>query len=209
VISKPIQGKGILARFLEQGIKILLIRECKKISNLKIDIFASSLQIIKGELPKIQIFSEDINYKDLLFDKVELEASQIKIDFNLLNKELNFNNNPKIKLKISFSEKSIKNILLSNNWNWIGNTISKEILNKYKLDDIKIKKDKLQIISSKNNNYKLEQVKLTSNTGKIYLKNMTNNKTFLIPIEEKIYINKLNIVNNLLIIFADTSISFE
>ncbi len=209
MISKPIQGKGILARFLEQGIKILLIRECKKISNLKIDIFASSLQIIKGELPKIQIFSEDINYKDLLFDKVELEASQIKIDFNLLNKELNFNNNPKIKLKISFSEKSIKNILLSNNWNWIGNTISKEILNKYKLDDIKIKKDKLQIISSKNNNYKLEQVKLTSNTGKIYLKNMTNNKTFLIPIEEKIYINKLNIVNNLLIIFADTSISFE
>ena len=83
MIAKRIKEKGILAKLLEKGIKILLIKECKKISNLKIDIISSSTQIIKGEIQKINIIAEDINYKDLLFDEFELEANHLKINFKL------------------------------------------------------------------------------------------------------------------------------
>ena len=86
MINKRIQDKGILAKFLEQYIRFLLTKECKKISNLKIDIISSSTQIIKGEIQKINIIAEDINYKNLLFDEIELYANQLKINFKFTNK---------------------------------------------------------------------------------------------------------------------------
>ena len=48
MIFNQIHEKGILAKLLEKGLKIFLKNECKKIGKVKIDIFASSLQIIKG-----------------------------------------------------------------------------------------------------------------------------------------------------------------
>ena len=210
MISKRIQDKGILAKLLEQGIKILVIKYCKKIGSISIDILASSNQIIKGELQKINIIAEDINYKDLLFDRVELEANQIEIKFKLTNKELNFKNNPIIKFKLSLSEDSLKTILLSKNWSCIRARICKEILNKEKLEDVKLRNDKLLIKGYKNNmnNNQVEQINIKAEKGKIYLENKTYNKTIQVPMENKIYIENINIENNLIKISANSSLSF-
>ena len=59
-----------------------------------------------------------------------------------------------------------------------------------------------------NNIYKEELIEIILNTGKIHLKNLSNKKTIQIPIEEKIYIENVNIENNLINIFANSSISF-
>ena len=72
MIAKRIKEKGILTKLLEQGIKILIIKECKKIRNLKIDIISTSTQIFKGVIEKINISAEDINYKDLFFDELQI-----------------------------------------------------------------------------------------------------------------------------------------
>ena len=210
MISKPIQGKGILAKLLEKGIKILVIKECKNISNLKIDIISSSTQIVKGEIQKINIIAKDINYKDLLFDEFELEANNLKIILRLTTKELCFKNNPIIKFKISLSQNSLKTILFSNNWNWIKNIISKEILSQGELEDIKIKNNKFLIKSSKKNNTinEIEEINIKADNGKIYLKNRKENKTVKIPIEDKIYIENVTMENNSVNIFANSSISF-
>ena len=210
MISKRIQDKGILAKLLEQGIKILVIKYCKKIDSIRIDIIASSIQIIKGELQKINIIAEDINYKDLLFDRVELEANQIKIKFKLTDKELDFKNNPIIKFKLSLSEDSLKTVLLSKNWSWIGASICKEILNKEKLEDVKLRNNKLLIKGYKNNmnNNLLEQINIKAEKGKLYLGNKSYNKTMQVPMENKIYIENIYIENNLIKISANSSLSF-
>ena len=210
MISKRIQEKGILVKFLEKGIKILVIKHCKKISNLKIDIISSSTQIVKGEIQKINIIAKDINYKDLLFDEFELEANNLKIILRLTTKELCFKNNPIIKFKISLSQNSLKTILFSNNWNWIKNMISKEILSQDKLEDIKIKNKKFLIKASKKNNTinEIEEINIKADNGKIYLKNRKENKTVKIPIEDKIYIENVTMENNSVNIFANSSISF-
>ena len=210
MIVKQIKQKGILTKFLEQGIKILIIKECKKIRNLKIDIISTSTQIIKGEIKKINISAEDINYKDLFFDELQLEADNLKINFKLINKELYFKDNPKIKFKILLSQSSVRTALLSDKWNWIGDKISNEILNLEKLIDIKIKDGQLLIKASKNN-LSVNQVKrinIKTERGKIYLENKDYNKIIQIPIEDKIYIKNVNIENNLINICASSSISF-
>ena len=198
--------KSILAKLLEQGLRILLIKECKKIGHLKINLIATSIQIIKGEIQKINIIAKDINYKYLLFDEVELEASQIKVSFNLTNKELKFRNNPIINFKISFSESSLKEILLSNNWNGIKNLISNLLLKHERLKDLKIRNNKLLLEAFESNI--LEQVNIKTENGKVYLVNKDNNKIIQIPIEDKIYIKNINFKNNIINIFANSSISF-
>ena len=211
MISKLNKEKGILANLLEQGIRILLIKECKKIINIKIDIIASSIEIIKGEIQKINIIAEDINYKDLLFDAVQLESTQIKMNFNLKNKEFDFKNKPKVNLKVSLSGTSMKKILLSKKWNWIGAMINNKILNQGKLEDIKIKNNQILIKASKDNSsiIKEENINIKEEKGKIYLENKSYNKnTMNIPIEDKVFIKNVNIENNLIIIFAYSSISF-
>ena len=210
MIEKRIQEKGILAKLLEKGIKILLVKECKKISNIKINIISSSTQIIRGEIERITILAEDINYKDLLFDEFDLEANNLKINFKLPNKELSFINNPIIKFHISLSKNSLRNILLSDNWNWIGNMISKEILNKEKLEDIEISNGQLLMKASEENITlnKSEQINIKIEKGKVYLENKTYNKSIRIPIEDKIYIENVKIENNLIKICASSPISF-
>tara|TARA_Y100001978_G_C23625827_1_gene400839 strand:- start:367 stop:984 length:618 start_codon:yes stop_codon:yes gene_type:complete len=204
MIVKQIQGKGILAKLLEQCVRILILKECKKINNLKINIISSSANIIKGEIQKINISAENINYKDLLFDKFELEGDNIKIIIKLTNKELYFKNNPIIKFKISLSQKSVKAILFSNSWDWISEVISNEILNKEKLEDIEIINDELLIKATKNEEQKLN---IKTEKGKIYLRNKNNKKSIQIPIEDKIFIENIYTEDNLINIIANSPIS--
>ena len=210
MISKRIKEKGILAKLLEKYIHILVIKECKKIGVIKIDITATSIQIIKGIIKKINIVAEDINYKDLFFDAIELEANNVRIKLKINNNELNFKNNFITKFKISLSENSLKTVLLSSSWNWIAGIISNEILNQDKLEDIKIKNDHILMSTSKDkkNINQVERVDIKAENGSIYLENKAYNKSIRIPIEEKIYIKNLNIENNLINISADSSIDF-
>ena len=207
--SQKIQDKGILAKLLEKGIKILIRNECNRIGSIQINIYASSLQIIKGLIKKIYIIGKNINYKDLLFDKIELEANEVKINLKLINKELKFKNDFSTNFTISLSEESLKKTLLSNNWKWIGSMISKEILSQDKLEDIKIKNSQILIKASKDNNTIEEaNIDIKILNGKIYLKSKKYNKTFMIPIEDKIYVKNIIIHNNLIVISAISSISF-
>ena len=208
--SKQIKDRGILVKLLEKGIRILVIKECKKISNLRVDIVSSSNQIFKGEIKKINIIAEDINYKDLLLDQFDLESNQLKINFKLANKKLYFRNNPILKFKISLSQNSLRAVLFSNSWNWIGNMISKEILNQEKLEDVRISNNQLLMKASdkKININQGEKIDIKTDKGKLYFENKTYNKIIQIPIEDKIYIENVNIENNLINIFANSSISF-
>jgi len=210
MISNQIKKTGILSKLLEHGIKIFLKKECRKIDNLKIDVIASSIQIIKGIIPKIYIKASDVNYKKLLFDEIELEANDVKILFNKHNKKLDFENNFKINLKISLSETSLKKILFSQNWKWIGDIISQEISNQVKLEDIKLENDKIFFETSNKRQIinKNDKFDIKAEEGKLYLENTACHKSIKIPIEDKVFIKNVNIHNNLIRLSAESSISF-
>ena len=210
MIAKWIKEKGILTKLLEKGIKFLVIKECKKIRNLKIDIISTSTQIFKGVIQKINISAEDINYKDLFFDELQIEADNLKINFKLTTKELKFTNDPLIKFKISLTQSSLRTILLSKNWHWIGDKISKEILNEEKLIDIKIRNGKLLMKTSNKdiNIIKEHLINVKTEKGKVYLNNEARNRIIQIPVEDKIYIKKIYIGDNSINICASSSISF-
>ena len=208
--SRLFQERGILAKLLEKGIEILLKKECQRISKVEINIIASSLQIIRGAIKNINIIAEDINYKDLLFDGIELDANDVKIIFQINKKEFSIKNNFIIKFKILISENSLKGILLSKRWNWIRSMITEEVLNQNKFNSVKIRNNQILIETIKENNIvnKIEKISLKAKKGKIYLENESYRKSFKVPIEDKVYIKDLNIENDLIMIFAKSSVSF-
>ena len=71
-----------------------------------------------------------------------------------------------------------------------------EILNQNKLQDIKLRNDQLLMKGYKNNitlNQGIRQIKIKADRGKVYLENKTTKRLFKIPIEDKIYIENINI----------------
>ncbi len=199
--------KGLFSNLLENGTKILLKKQCKKIGHLTIDITARPIDLIKGFIKKFYIKAKDINYQDLLFDEIELEANEVKIIFKLTNKELSFKNNLIVQFKISISENSLKKILLSDHWSWIEEIISKKLLTHSKLEDLKIRNDNITIITNHPNEEVRINIKVIKN--KIYLESKKNNKSFKIPLEDKVKVENVNIKNNVIIISANSLVSFN
>ena len=202
------KGRGIIIRLIEKGLEIYIRKECNEIRELKINIFASAKEIIKGLVNKINILAKNINYKELKLDKIELEAKDINISYKLNSNQLKFKNNFKVNFEIILSENSLKEILLYSCWSWIGDMISKEILNLNKLKDINIKNDKIQIKGIKNTNIinKIKQIDIKLEKGKIYLEEKSSKKLFKIPIEDKVYIKNIYIHKNLIYIKANSLI---
>ena len=199
---------SFLARLIEKIIEIFLKKECNKINKININIDSSNINIIKGSIKNIHIIGEGINYKELLFDEIKLEANEVNILIKLRTKELKFKKSFTIKFSILLSENSLKKILLSDKWKWLGTMISLKIMNKNKLEDVKIKENKIEIKASNynKNSHEIEKVNIIQKAGKIYLEKEKTNKLINIPIEDKIYINNVNINNDTIIIDAISSI---
>ena len=88
--------------------------------------------------------------------------------------------------------------------------ISKEILNEEKLRDIMIRDGQLLMKTSQKNITfnQVEQINIKTEKGRVYLGNKTYNKIIEIPLEDKVYVEKIKIENNLIKIFANSPISF-
>tara|TARA_B100000700_G_scaffold82473_1_gene92892 strand:- start:6790 stop:7431 length:642 start_codon:yes stop_codon:yes gene_type:complete len=198
--------RSILARLLEKGIEIILRKECKKISDLQIKIFASTKQIFKGLINKIHIEAKDINYKELYLDEVDLETEKVNIQFRI-NKELKLKNDFSIDLKIKLSEKSLKRILFSKNWSWIKDLLSREMLNTNNLDNLKIINDQIELEAITGTSKNIERINIGSKNGKIFLENKSNNKSILIPIEDKVYIKSTDLKDNSITLLANSTVS--
>ncbi len=201
--------KGILAELIKKGIEIFLKKKCRMIKNININISSSNRDILKGEISQLMITAEEVNYNELLFNKIELQTSKLSIHYRIINKQINSENSFLLKIKLSITGDSLKKMLISQDWGWIGGLISKELLNVSKLTDLKIENNIIELKGSNMNNTdnKTELVEIKSKEGKIYLKNINNIYSMTIPIEDKIYINHINIVEDKININAEAETS--
>ena len=209
MIISTIAEKGILSRLIEKGIEFLLKKLCNEINIINIDIFASSTQIVKGEINRINLKAKEINYKELLFDEIELDADNLKFNYKINKKKLFFKKEFIVEIKIKLSEKSVRKILSNKNWDWIGCLISKTILNLNSLKNIIIQNNEIKLEGfNKNINYYEEEiVGIYTEEGKLYIKDKSCKKVLEIPIDKNIYINKSIIQNNLIIVCAKAKVN--
>ncbi len=207
--EKRKERKGVLSKLIEKGIEIFLKKECRMIKNININISSSNREIIKGEINEMKITAEEVNYKELIFNNIELQTSKLGFDFQIINKQLKSKDNFLLKMKITLTGESLNKMLNSQNWDWIGCLISQKLLNLSQFTDLQIENNIIKIKGSNKDktNHKTELVKIKSKEGKIHLKNIDNMYSMTIPIEENIYINHINIIENKININAQSEAS--
>ncbi len=194
------QSRGILARLIEKGVELILRKECNNINDIEISILATNFGILKGHINKIRIDAKEVNFKDLIIDKLNLETNKLDISYQIRNGKININDEFSIKFKLSISQISLKKILFSKKWTWLGELIVKELLNLDKLTDIKILNDLFEITGKdKKDSYSNKILfKLIPKEGKVNLEGISIKNSFSIPIEEKIFIYDIFIEDNVL-----------
>ncbi len=191
---------------LETGLAYWVRSQCKSIGTLKIIINGLSLGFPNNEVSDINVIAKEVNFKDIHFEQLNLNAELIKFRLNLMNKSggiLSIEDDFKIDGGLSMSSKDINMVLSSSTWcslkEWIiSNFFSKQTnLNSQIKDNLLI----LQAFDSTKHKKNLEEkiFSLQSKSGNLLFRDIKSCYEKYFPIEDSIFIkdayfssNKLN-----------------
>ncbi len=177
-------------RLIESSLKFWIRSKCETISDLKFSINTTAESLLKGNINYLTLSAKRINFKELLLDSIKISAGNINLKLNYLPNKISFVKEFIINLKVITSGSSLEKTLLSPNWKWLGELISKELIEVDSLKSIEIQDNKLKITGF----CKIRKIEntcyiiLSSNDEKLVLTNSKNSKYLIIPMEDSICI---------------------
>ena len=95
-------------RLFETGLTYWVRSQCKSIDSLKITINDLSLGFPNNEVSDINLIAKEVNFKDIHFEQLNINAEFIKFKINLMNKSggiLSIEDDFKIEGSLSMSSK--------------------------------------------------------------------------------------------------------
>ena len=182
-------------RLLETGLTYWVRSKCKSIGSLKIIIKGLSLGFPNNQVSDINLIAKEVNFKDIHFEQLNINAEFIKFKINLMNKSggiLSIEDDFKIEGRLSMSSKDINLVLSSLTWYSLKEWIISSFFNQQTDINSQIKNNLLilQAFDSTNNkkNFEEKMFSLQSKNGSLSFRdiNSYNEKDF--PIEDSIFI---------------------
>ena len=154
-----------------------------------------SLGIPNNEVSDINLIAKEVNFKDIHFEQLNINAEFIKFKINLMNKSggiLSIEDDFKIEGRFSMSSKDINLVLSSLTWYSLKEWIISSFFNQQTDINCQIKNNLLilQAFDSTNNkmNFEEKMFSLQAKNGSLSFRdiNSCNEKDF--PIEDSIFI---------------------
>ncbi len=182
-------------RLLETGLTYWVRSQCKSIGSLKIIIKGLSLGFPKNEVSDINLIAKEINFKDIHFEQLNINAELIKFRLNLMNNSegiLSIEDDFKIEGRLSMSSKDINLVLSSLKWYSLKEWIISSFFNKQTIVNSQIKNNLLilQAFDSFNKKENLEEkiFSLQSKNGSLLFRDINSCCEKDFPIEDLIFI---------------------
>jgi len=200
--------KGFILRIIESSLALWIRTRCRSINNITVKINPSNTSITKGYISEVFITGKEINFQNIPIDYLQLSGKEIQIKANMLGKKIYFNKNFIVKWEMNISSRSLEELLLSDQWNWLGNLICQKLLGMNHFDKVKIKNDYLEITCSNTitSNTKIDDFNLNCTNGKLILTNKNSSGSFQIPMDESISIKNAYLKNCILSVFGKAKI---
>ena len=142
--------ESLIPKIIENGLKVWVKSKCLRIKVLKIKINSTNIEIIKGNIKSVQTIAEDLIFKSLEIENIDLSSSEIKVEFSIKEKKVIIKNKFRVDGSITFSDIGLTNSLLNKEWIWLGNKISSDLINLKNFEQLTIK-DNLIFIKGYNN----------------------------------------------------------
>ncbi len=200
-----------LTRVLKLGLIFWIRKQCKEISELSIDINKIKIGLNNFRISQIMLSASFINFKDILINNINLEATDLILRLDLkkpIKNSITIDENFKIKANILFDQEDLITTIKSNQWFSLKNWIQVNLLENKPISKIIIKnKQLIFILKDKINNKSTEKYfSIKAKNGKLFFNQDGILAEHYLPIEESIYINQANIENELLSIHISSNI---
>ena len=182
-------------RLLETGLTYWVRSKCKSIGSLKIIIKGLSLGFPNNQVSDINLIAKEVNFKDIHFEQLNINAELIKFKLNLMNRSkgvLSIKDDFKIEGRLSMSSKDINQVLSSLTWFSLKEWIISSFFSQQTNVNSQIKNNLLilQAFDSTNNKKNLEEkiFLLQSKSGNLLFRDINSCYEKDFPIEDSIFI---------------------
>ena len=126
---------------VEIGLLYWIKSQCNSIGELKIEIKDLILGVLNYKISSIKLHAKNINFRNILIEKLELETGTIELGLNILKNNQNIisiNNQFNIEASLTLNENQINEMLSSKQWNWLGEWIAEKFFKLKLLHEILI-----------------------------------------------------------------------
>ena len=125
--SNP-KDKELFITLLESSIEKWLSSRCESSKSIKIKLNGEISDFLKGKIKQIILSGNDICFKEIKIDKINLETEEIGFQLNLFKRKFLLKKKFGIFVDLVISDKSIRETLFSKKWEYLRIQIAKEIL---------------------------------------------------------------------------------
>ncbi len=193
-----------MVKLLELGLIYWIKTKCRAIQNLELDIKASLLDILKGNIKAVKVSARKIDFQGISIDSISIDSKSISLALisNKKGPNVLIKDQFSIKANLTLSEEDIQRILTSNEWSWICFKLLGKGQKEYKVEKITINDSSIMINFLKYPEKTFENKTLIIDKGNkgLIFKDKTTSVLYKIPIDSSITIQNYHIQDNFLFI---------
>tara|TARA_B100000131_G_C18011245_1_gene570590 strand:+ start:327 stop:932 length:606 start_codon:yes stop_codon:yes gene_type:complete len=191
-----------MVKLLELGLIYWIKTRCRAIQNLELDIKASLLDILKGNIKAVKVSARKIDFQGISIESISIDSKSISLALISNKKRPNvlIKDPFSIKANLTLSEEDIQRILTSNEWSWICSKLLGKGQKEYRVEKITINDSSIMINFLKYPEKTFENKTLIIDKGNkgLIFKDKATSELYKIPIDSSITIQNYHIQENFL-----------
>ncbi len=197
---------------LETGLTYWIRSKCKSIGSLKVIIKGLSVGFPNNQVSDISLIAKEVNFKDIHFEQLNINAELIKVKLNLINRSkgfLSIKDDFNIEGRLSMSSKDINLVLSSLTWFSLKEWIISSFFSQQTNVNSRIKNNLLILQAFDSNNKKNLEEKifsLQSKSGNLLFRDINSGYERDLPIDDSIFIKDTYFSNDTLNFLIESTV---
>lgn len=135
-------------QLLASGLQLWIRQQCQAVDALDLQLHGSALQLLRGRLEGVSLVAQGVVYQQLVFERVELTSSLIRVQMGglLKGQGLQLQEPFRISGTVGFSAEGLERALTSPPWGWLGDLLAEQLLGHSPLRSLRIAQDRLVLV---------------------------------------------------------------
>ncbi len=200
-----------LNKLIRIGLIYWIRNQCQSIEKIILEIEILLKGFLNFQVKDLYFSAEDIVFNEIRIDKLNLKTDSIKLKLNTRERKdsiISIKDEFQIKGELFFREDSINKILKSKSWEWLNVLLTKTFFEQGEFLKVKFKNNllTLEAIDLFNQRPVNKDLILKAIDGKLVIKDSQSSAELILPMDESININNINLINGYLSVQIDAKV---
>lgn len=205
------QGNSPLIQLLAKALQLWIRSRCKSVGELTVDLQGSSKDLLQGKIQGATVEARDVNFQGLIIQHAEIKSGLIQVNINIgwPAKAIQLNEAFSIFGNITMTGKELNQSLLSDQWRWLGDHLSEELMGLAPLGGLRIDNDVLELQAPVigDNEPARQRFSLSAEDGTLRISHLVGGKETNLPMDPAINIEKGVLASGMLSLCGNAKVS--